>query len=226
MTSAAFTRLFTEGSTKILAGRHSTDVPPSAPSERWGPSVCLRPGPKLCEAFAALTDEAMGSAGAGHWPTGRRVSAHFTVRVLDRFRDDLTPAHPWVEERLTAVRRAAARSGPVRLQLTGLTLTPASVMASAQPIGSGADDFAAALADELGPLGWYEVGFDRSIWYANLVHFTEAVAAPEALVDWVRQRRALDLGVIEVPAAEILDWRYDGQQMVPTPLGRAAFTGR
>lgn len=223
MTSATFTRLFSEGSTEILAGRHSTDVPPMAPSERWGPSVCLRPEPELTEAFAALTEEAMEYAGPGHWPTGRPVSSHFTVRVLDRFRDDLHPAHPWTDERMGAVARAAGRTGPVRLRVTGLTLTRASVMASAEPIGSGADDFAAALAEELGPWGFYEASFDRSIWYSNLIHFTGPLAAPEALVQWVARRRALDLGVTEVPAAHLLDWKYDGCQMVPVSLGRSTF---
>ncbi len=220
MSAETFDRLFRDGSRAVLSGGHEVDVPPGPTGDRWGPSVCLRPDSLSAAALDALTEEALQYAGQGHWPTGASRSSHFTVRVLDRFREDLTPETAAAGPHLTAMRQAAASAGPIRLRLTGLTLTPASVMAAAEPLGPGAAGFANALADELGENGWFEAGFDRSIWYANLVHFTGPIAHPQSLVDWVADRRSRDLGIVEA-RPELLGWTFEQGQMVPVLLGRA-----
>ena len=220
MAAQIFDRLFRDGSRAVLSGEHAVDVPPGPTGERWGPSVCLRPDPLSAAALDALTEEALQYAGQGHWPTGASRSSHFTVRVLDRYREDLSPETAAAAPHVTAMRRAAASAGLIRLRLTGLTLTPASVMAAAVPDGPGAGRFAQALADELDEHGWYEAGFDRAIWYANLVHFTGPIARPQELVDWVADRRHLELGVVE-GRPELLDWTFEKGQMVPVVLGRA-----
>lgn len=216
--TAIFDRLFDEGSRAVLSGEHTTDQPPREPGERWGPSVCLRPCPDGRATLSSLADEAAALAGSGHWRTGSAGSSHFTVRVLDRYREELDPDGGAVERYVTATRRAWEVSGPVRLRLTGLTLTPASVMACAEPVGPSAGVFAKALADELGAHGHYEQAFDRSIWYANVVHFTGPIAAPRRLVDWVGARRRTVFGEVET-RAEVLAWRFDERQMVPVVLG-------
>jgi hypothetical protein len=213
-----FDRLFSEGSRLVLTGEHTVDAPPAPPAERWGPSVCLRPDPDAAATLDRLTTEALRYAGPGHWPTGASRASHFTVRVLDRYRDDLTTGREAIEPHVAAMRRAAACSGPLLLRLTGLTLTPASVMAAAEPEGDGPCAFAAALADELGEHGWFEADVDRTIWYANLVHFTGPIAHPPELVEWVADRRHLDLGVLEA-RPELLDWVFEEGQMVPVLLG-------
>lgn len=220
MSAETFDRLFRDGSRAVLSGQHEVDVPPGPTGERWGPSVCLRPDPVSAATLDALTTEALQYAGQGHWPTGASRSSHFTVRVLDRFREDLTPETAATGPHLTAMRRAAGCAGPTRLRLTGLTLTPASVMAAAEPVGPGAAGFASALEAGLGEHGWFETGFDRAIWYANLVHFTGPIARPRELVDWVAGRRFRDLGVVE-GRPELLDWTFEQGQMVPVLLGRA-----
>jgi len=220
VSTETFDRLFHDGSGAVLSGEHAVDVPPGPVGERWGPSVCLRPDPIAAATLDALTEEALRYAGQGHWPTGASRSSHFTVRVLDRFREDLTPETAAAGPHLTAMRRAAASAGPMRLRLTGLTLTPASVMAAAEPVGPGAAGFSSALEAELGEHGWFETGFDRRIWYANLVHFTGPIARPRALVGWVARRRSGDLGVVE-GCPQLLDWTFEQGQMVPVLLGRA-----
>ncbi|MDQ3615152.1 MAG: hypothetical protein M3393_00680 [Actinomycetota bacterium] len=218
MTRENFDRLFTVGSAAVLCGSHRTDVPPTPGSQRWGPSVCLRPDPQMAQTLAEMTDVAMEYAGPGHWPTGHSASSHFTVRVLDEFRTDLTPAHRDVIGYLGAIRRAAARSDDIWLRVSGVTLALGSVMAGAAPVDSCADTFAAALAEELGAAGRHEAVFDRPFWYCNLIHFTGPILAPGALVGWVGERRSLDLGLTST-RAELLDWSYDGAQMMPTVLG-------
>jgi hypothetical protein len=181
--------------------------------------MCLRPDDRAASAMASLTEQALQYAGQGHWPTGATRSSHFTVRVLDDYRARLLPQDPDVERWTGAMHRAAKAAGPPRLRVTGLTLTRGSVMASAEPVGPAADAFAKSLSTELGEDGWYEAGFDRSIWYANLVHFTGPVAAPGELVDWVGERRRME--PVEVATrVELLDWRFDGRQMVPVLLGQ------
>lgn len=221
MTHATFDRLFREGSRALLTGDHTVDAPPGGASERWGPSVCLRPDPASAATLAALTGTALEHAGPGHWPTGARRSSHFTVRVLDRYRDDLTPADTEGGPHLRAMRRAAASSEPLRLRLTGLTLTPGSVMATAEATGPGPARFATLLGEELGEHGWYESGFRRTIWYANLVHFTGPVTDPQALVDWVASQRRQDLGPADT-RPELLDWVFRQGQMLPVVLGGLA----
>jgi hypothetical protein len=88
-------------------------------------------------------------------------------------------------------------------------------------VGPGAAGFASALDAELGEHGWFGAGFDRRIWYANLVHFTGPIARPQELVDWVAGRRSRDLGVVE-GHPQLLDWTFEQGQMVPVLLGRAA----
>jgi hypothetical protein len=217
MSRQIFDRLFDEGSRAVLAGEHLLDAPPEQPGERWGPSVCLRPDEPAASRLASLTAAAMQYAGPGHWPTGAARSSHFTVRVLDPYRGELTQHDPTILRQADAMRRAAAFSGPVALQVTGLTLTRASVMASATPIGPAAETFACTLAEELGEGGWYEADFDRSIWYTNLVHFTGPLVGRRELVDWVAARRDIDLGPVET-RVELLHWVFDGCQMLPVVL--------
>jgi hypothetical protein len=181
--------------------------------------MCLRPDDRAASTIASLTEQALRYAGRGHWPTGATRASHFTVRVLDHYRARVLPQDPVVERWTGAMRRAAKASGPPSLRVTGLTLTRGSVMASAEPDGPAADAFASALSTELGEDGWYEAGFDRSIWYANLIHFTGPVSAPRELVDWVGERRRME--PVEVSTrVELLDWRFDGQQMVPVVLAQ------
>ena len=177
------------------------------------------------ERISAVTAEAMRLAGPGHWPTGAVEAVHFTVRAIQVHRC-VVPADDPLERRCAAaLRRAAARSQPARLKLSGLTLTPSGVMLCAFPVDCAANDFADRLGEELGADGWFEAEYERDIWYATLVHFTEAIRDPGGLVDWVAARRGLDLGAIAVQESELLRFRYNGRQPVRVGLARAAFGG-
>ncbi|WP_018349545.1 hypothetical protein [Longispora albida] len=213
-----FDELFTLGSEAILAGTHETEAPPPG-GGRWGPSVCLRPDPGLAASLAAATDEALQYAGPGHWPTGNELAAHFTLRVIH----GPEPIDPARTERIgIAMRKAAAE--PIRLAVTGLTLTPISIMAAAEPVGDTAALFKEALVEALGSDGEFEAGFNRSIWYANLVHFAGPIADPAGLVDWVAARREYPLGVLNPATVDYLGWDYTGTQCVPVVLASAPFT--
>lgn len=94
-------------------------------------------------------------------------------------------------------------------------------MACAYPIGTAADDFAAAVADALGDDESFEAGFVRDIWYATVVHFTGPLADPSALVGWVAARRDLDLGETCSAEAEVVRWRHNGGHPVRVGLATA-----
>jgi hypothetical protein len=104
---------------------------------------------------------------------------------------------------------AASRCGPVALNVTGLTLTLGSVMAAAKPADEEADRFMDALKEELEQDAWLEADFRRDIWYLNVLHFANDIAYPDRLVEWVKERRDLDLGVAHADRAHLVRFRYD-----------------
>lgn len=194
-------------------------------------SVVLRPpaDSDLGSSLDALTSEAAALAGPEHWHTGRSGSAHFTVRALETYRNSIAPADPVIRRYKTALDTVAAQAGPARFQVTGLTLTPGTVMAVAVPLDGQADLFLDRLADELGPDGWHEADSRRDIWYLNLLHFTADIADPEKLIEWTAARRTLDLGRTTIPTAELIRFHHcpdpDRPFMRPGLLGSARLRG-
>jgi hypothetical protein len=223
--AAAFDRLFEQGSGAVLSGAHYRDTPP-VDGGRWGLSVVFLPDTHATDRLAAVTAEAMRIAGSRHWPTGAPQAAHFTVRAIQVHRSQVAPNDPLEGRCAAALHRAATGARPVRLRLSGLTLTPSGVMVCAVPQDIAANDYAGRLRAELGADGWFEDQYHRDIWYATLVHFTGDLDDPQGLVDWVAARRHLDLGVTHADEAELLRFRYNGRQPVRetlarTPLGLA-----
>ncbi|GAA0580432.1 hypothetical protein HPO96_20095 [Kribbella sandramycini] len=211
-----------------MAGTHARDEPPVA-GGRWPLSVVFRPTGQVADLLDALTIQASLLAGRHHWQTGQLGSAHLTVRALEGFRAEVPDDDPAVARYEAAVRRAGqalAASTPFRFAVTGLTLTPGSVMASAFPIGPAADEFMDRLALALGPDDWFERPHGRrDIWYLNLLHFTGDIIDPRGLVKWVGDRRTRDVGELSIAAPELVRFRLvDGVRpaMRPEPVGRYA----
>ena len=157
-----------------------------------------------------------------------------------RHERDSPPIEPGGRWPVTVVIRpdqaAAARLEQVMVQvevigldLVGLTLTPSSVMVCAVPVGKSADRFMDLLRDELGDDAWREAGFDGDIWYATVLHFAADIAHPAEMVEWVEQRRGLDLGHTTTDVAELVRFRYedgpDGRVMRPEVLAAARIGG-
>lgn len=116
----------------------------------------------------------------------------------------IPPDDPTVARYRSALDRATrAGTWPVRFQVTGLTLTPGSVMACAEPLDATADHFSARLATELGPDARHETE-PRDIWYLNLLHFTTDIARPDELIDWVASRRHTLIGTTAIAAPELV----------------------
>lgn len=216
-----FDALFDRGRSAVLAGSHHRDSPP-AEGGRWGMSVVLTPDDKVADRLDALTAEAMAVAGQAHWPTGNRSTVHFTVRALEGHRAHIPDDDPLATRCAEALRRAAQTSTPIRLHLSGLTLTPSGVMVCAYP---AATDFAARLSAELGADAWFEQNYDRNIWYATLVHFAAAIDHPQALVTWVTHRRDTPLGDAVFDSAELVRFDHRGQHPIRVRLAGAAFAG-
>lgn len=221
---AAFDRLFQQGRSAVLSGAHYRDTPP-VEGGRWGLSVVFVPDRDAAERISAVTAEAMRLAGPGHWPTGAVEAVHFTVRAIEMHRCVVPAGDPLELRCAAALRRAAAKSRRTQLRLSGLTLTPSGIMLCAVPEDCAANDFADRLGEELGDDGWFEAGYQRNIWYATLVHFTEEIRDPGGLVDWVAARRGLELGAVAVNESELLRFRYNGRQPVRVALARAPLGG-
>jgi hypothetical protein len=228
-----FDALFERGASAVRTGSHYRDTPP-VEGGRWGMSVVLVPNAVGIRQLAAITQQVIVLTGGDHWPTGDPAAVHFTVRAIEGHRRlsrrqthgcrDLVPDDDPLAARCgDALKRAAAACRSVRLRLHGLTLTPSGVMLCAYPADAGAAAFAARIDAELAEDGWFERQFHRDIWYATLVHFTDAIEQPEALVEWVARRRDEPFGEAVFATGELVRFTYNGRQPVRLPLTRAVF---
>ena len=217
-----FDDLFATAAPLIARGDHQRDEPPRE-GGRWPVSVVLRPptDSDLAQRLDAVTAEAAELAGPGHWQTGQLGSAHLTVRALEGYRATIPPDDPAIERYLSALRRATA--GPTCFRVTGLTLTPGSVMAAAIPLDEAADAFMDRLTTELGPDDWFERPHGRrDIWYLNLLHFTSGIANPLKLIDGVAERRTTTIGEVEIGAPELVRFcLQEGDRAHMRPIVRA-----
>ena len=193
-------------------------------------SAVFRPpsGSPLERRLDQLTAEAARLAGPSHWQTGQAGSAHFTIRALEGYREQVATTDPAVRRYRAALDAAAARTGPARFEVTGLTLTPGTVMACARPLDDEPDRFLDLFANLLGDDGWLERE-RRDIWYLNLLHFTTTIERPANLVDWVTSHRSRTIGQVEIAAAELIRSRLrTGARpaMLPETLGTARLDAR
>lgn len=213
----------------IGGGEHQRDTPP-VEGGRWPVSVILRPpvDSELGRRLDKVTQEAVAIAGPGHWETGQTGSAHLTVRALETYRPSVDPAEPTVQRYRSAMERAAAAAGPARVEVTGLTLTAGTVMASVVSLDAQADLFLDTFASELGPDGWYEQDERRDIWYFNLLHFTTDIPSPESLITWVQENRSVSLGEVTIETAELVRFHLaptDRPHMRPEVFASARLAG-
>lgn len=215
---AAFDDLFTEGAAALADGSHGIQVVPTEGDRRWGVSALLRPDPRAAASLETLACEAAAVAGDGHWLTGAARNSHLTMRALEHPRDDIRDGDPSVTRYAGALQRAAAGVRPLTFDVTGLTLTPLSVMACVLPADDAADRLSAAFTEALGPDAWLENGFQRDIWYLNILHFAAPVADPRALIGWVTERRESAPIPLRVTEVEIATWRFTGAGMTPLRL--------
>lgn len=223
-----FDQLFAEGAAAVLAGEHRIEVPPEGGGRRYGVSAVLRPDPGSAAALEVVAREAAAVAGDGHWLTGAVRSSHLTMRALEWPRDEQVPSgDPCVARYVAALRTAVRDVGPLAFTVTGLTLTTVSVMACALPVDDAPDRLSAAYAEALGPDAWLErdLGFHRSIWHLNVLHFAAPVQHPRALVDWVADRRTCTPIPVRVAEIEIAAWRFVGDGMTPVRLAAVPAPG-
>jgi hypothetical protein len=228
-----FDRLFAEAAPLIEQGQHQRDRPP-VDGGRWPVSVVLRPDLRSAGRLELVMTEVERLAGPGHFRTGIAGSVHFTVRALELYREAAGERDDVVQRYARAMSRAARQVEAIELDLVGVTLTPGTVMVCAHPVDDRADRFMDLLKDELGDDAWYEAGFRRDIWYANILHFSTEIVAPAELVSWVEGHRKLALGRLVMDRAELVRFRFEdgvrGRLMRPEVLassrvGRAAAIG-
>jgi hypothetical protein len=125
--------------------------------------------------------------------------------------------------RYAAALRAAAKStGPVRFAITGLIMTPVSVMARAIPADAAADDLAATFDAALHAEECHEAGSTPVLWYVNLVYFTGPVHAADALAAWTEARQQMKVTEVRVTEMQIVRWQYTVTGMMPVTLAAAS----
>ena len=216
-------RLHAEGRRAVLAGTHQVERIPADGGPRWAVGAVLRPDPQAVHAIERVARAAAAGVGADHWLAGAARSSHLSVRRHLEQRRRLIPAGDQLVARYAAALRAAARStGPVWFTVTGLILTPVSVMARAIPTDTAAADLAAAFDAALHAEGCHDAGSAPDLWYVNLVYFTGPVRAAAELADWVESRQRLKVADFRVTEMQIVRWQYTATGMIPIALASTA----
>ena len=205
---AVFDRLFGEAVPELLGGTHRRDEPP-VDGGRWPVSVVCLPDAQVRPFLADLMREALVYAGPGHFETGSEDASHFTVRALEPYREAASPDDAITEQWIAALNEVARDTPPIRLRLTGVTLSPSGVMVQAVPIGNAAWELMRRLRAALGPLAWFEDQWqERDIWYASILHFAAPVADAPGLIAWAKERRELTPFEIELDTLSLIRSRY------------------
>jgi hypothetical protein len=225
MSSAAhrkFDRLFAEGRRGLLAGTHEVESAPAEGYPRWGIGVVLRPDPVAAHAIEQVAVEAAAVAGGKHWLAGAVRSSHLTLRRgMEPYRSSVPSGDPGVARYAAAMRTAVGGVRSLRFAVTGLTLTPISVMACAAPADTAPDNLAEDLTAALSAEGCGDAGRAPDIWYVNLVYFAGPVRDPHGLVEWVAARRETKVTDVLVEDIQLVRWRHISDGMIPVVLASA-----
>jgi hypothetical protein len=214
-----FDCLSADGRQALRTGTYRVESTPTDGGSRWAAGAVLRPDSQAARTIEQVARAAAAVVGANHWLAGAARSSHLTLRRhLEPFRRQVSPADPLVVRYAAALRSAAKATGPVRFSLTGLILTPISVMAAAVPADTAADDLAAAFDTALHAEECRDAGAIPGLWYVNLAYFTGPVRATEELIGWVEARRAMHVADVRVTGLQIVRWQYTATGMVPIAL--------
>jgi hypothetical protein len=213
------------GRAAVLAGGAVLDVPPTSGGTRWGLSLDIRLDPAAVDYLDALAAEATVLAGPGQWSTGSRDSSHLTVTYLERVWREVDADDVEVHRFAALMTALAARTPPLRWELTGLALADRGILALAEPVDDAPDRFRAAVLSELAELGQAEAYYRRSVWWATVLHFAAPLRDPAGLVDWVDRRTSLAPIPLSADRVEVVRYVYDGRRTVPVPLAAAPLTG-
>ncbi len=203
------------GRARLLAGEVRPETP-LTDGGRWGISAVLRPeGPVLAD-LADLAQQAAEVAGPGHWVHGPG-ELHLTVRSFEPFRAAVLPDDPLLATYAQALRDAASRVPPVRMELRGLSPHPGGVSVVAYPADGRADTLRARLHDALRAQGAPVGPAPRTSWHLNLLHFAAGVPRPDRVVAWCDARSAYQVGTVRLPAVHLVRWRFDGTTIRTDP---------
>ncbi|HTX85280.1 MAG TPA: hypothetical protein VME44_24105 [Streptosporangiaceae bacterium] len=214
-----FEALHAEGRQALRTGTSRPECAPTDGASRWAMGAVLRPDSQAAQMIEQVAVAAAAVVGPNHWLAGAARSSHLSLRRhLEPRRRQVSPADPLVDRYAAALRSAAKATGPVRFTLAGLILTPVSVMATAVPADTAADDLAAAFDAALYAEGCRGTGAIPGLWYVNLAYFTGPVRDAEELIAWVEARRAMNVADVRVTRMQIVRWQYTTTGMVPFVL--------
>ena len=207
-TNPVFDRLLGEAVPALLAGEHRRDEPP-VDGGRWPVSVVAVPDERARDVLAGVMGEALAYAGPGHFETGRSDASHVTVRALEPYREAASPADSITGDWVAALEEVGRESAPIRLHLTGVTLSVSGVMVQAEPLDDAPWALMRRLGAALGPLAWFEDQWQqRDIWYSSVLHFAGPLRDAPGLVAWAKRNRQSLAHDIVLDALTLTRFRY------------------
>lgn len=212
-----------KGCADVLAGDVHLERPPADGGARWGLAAIMRPAGTVLDELCALARQAGRAAGAGHWVHGRNT-LHFTLRSLERYRDVVFPDDGPLAAYTRALDAATGGTGPLRIELRGLTPHAGGVQVLGHPVDDRLATLQKRFAAELGAAGAVE-HWVRDIWYVGLLHFAAPLTEPRRLVDWCDALGDRPFGTAEIHAVEIARFRLAEGAMTAQCLHKASLAG-
>jgi hypothetical protein len=142
-------------------------------------------------------------------------------RHLEPRRRWIPAGDPLVARYAAALRAAAKSTGPVRFAITGLILTPVSVMARAIPADAAADDLAARFDAALLAEECHETGSTpfcgTSTWCTS-----PARSTPRMTCRLTETRQHMKVTDVRITEMQIVRWQYTTTGITPVALASAS----
>lgn len=214
------------GRSAVLARQEVHEMPPHPGGARWPLSVIVRPDPGGEERLAALTEQALGYAGAHQWSTGAAGSSHLTVCFAESEHRLIATGDARASTAAALLRPILDAAGPLAWTLSGVALARSGVLALATPVGSGANALRTAVLKGFGCDG--EQSYRGDVWWSALVHFAGPVEDPVGLVRWCDSLADRELGQVRASRIDLVRYDYragTAPRTVPFPLASFPLPG-
>lgn len=196
------------GRTALLAGEATHDVPMTEGHPRWGAAAVLRPAGEVVQ---RLTELAATVHAPGHWVHGG-PALHVTLRTLEPYRSVIPQDDPLRRAYGEALAEAADGLPPAWVYLAGVAPHRGGVLVGAHPVDETLETLRKRFAGNPQSRGVrdLEYGRVRDRWYVSLVHFAAPLTNAEEIVAWCDAHADADFGLVELPAAEIVQYVHTG----------------
>lgn len=204
-----YQRMWNESKEQLKKGKIDTDPVPDNSSRRWGVSIVIRPTEPALSKLVNTADEIAKFAGSDQIIYDDS-NLHTTIRSIEFQRLEVDENDEKVKEYEEALRVVTEKFGSIKISYKGLTASKGGVMAQGWPLDDTLQEIREAFHEELekrGLLGGPEEVSIRQTSHASLAVFTQPLADPEGLVNYLQDNRETDFGTCEITQIDLVRYR-------------------